>query len=945
MLAMALSMPPVAAPARPAWVAAPGALAARTSVRFTAALDLPTRPQRALLRVGAQRRYRLYLNGRPAAVGDRTWGDVFDVAPLLRAGPNRAEIRVDCEPVPAPANAWVIVQRDLPGPVDARVLEFETSGSRGGEWLYVECVDADGRASNYWCPETGRADLLLGSDGAARRHRIDLLAERRLPHGVGVACDLTRVVALRIRVDQKATGGHPAGAVRFAGVRLEGPGAPGTAVDLGGADGWRLVAGQGNIRGARVEPAPGGFAVRYDFGPAADARFALDLRALAGGREIGRLVSGAAWSTEAGAAVPVSRPPSDGSVMVEYSPIDVRDLADAGSRPVLLTVDLAFAGGADRVPAGRETPVTARLVAAEAGSARTLRLRVEDWSGALVADLEAPVRWRGPDGDAELRLPPLARGLYRLSARPAARARCAERYAALAVMGPGEARVSALFDTLRPFAAARPGLQGVDLFYADSPALLMGLRDLGVSFLQFHIEPAQLDNGELDEILAFCRATRTRFALNNESSNWGPGAPRADGANPFDAPGGCHRWDIEPAALRRAAATGLFEGVVYDEGEHMQLCRNYYSGLSEPVHRKPYLVETTGMSLPAAYAAFTEAAASVARRNREAGARMLVESVFPVLWHPLARAGVTLCPKLLKEDIHPVVLAMALGAANQYGADLWFSPDLWHTDQLPGHSAHEYGEALRLAHRAGVDNVYTEFVTCLTRYSGAQYEVTAYGATLRDHIRRWLPAHPRAYTFRDYAPEVVIVRFPDSDWGQASGSYWNTLYGAENLRSTPETREWLQVWSLLTGGASQPGAVNTNSGIYDRLSWQFTVPCASTAVYDHRVGRGLSASARLLFLCGIALTDETLVAARERVRAGAVCFAPARLCPSDVCASAAKLPIRVADGRGAWVVVAGFRREDLGPYARLIPAPGRAMRLRFDAKAPHTAAAPDGRER
>lgn len=56
---------------------------------------------------------------------------------------------------------------------------------------------------------------------------------------------------------------------------------------------------------------------------------------------------------------------------------------------------------------------------------------------------------------------------------------------------------------------------------------------------------------------------------------------------------------------------------------------------------------------------------------------------------------------------------------------------------------------------------------------------------------------------------------------------------------------------------------------------------------------------------------------------------PARLCPADVRQAAAKLPARLSDGKGAWIVVSGFRREDLGAMIDQVPSPGTTMRFRF----------------
>ena len=106
-------------------------------------------------------------------------------------------------------------------------------------------------------------------------------------------------------------------------------------------------------------------------------------------------------------------------------------------------------------------------------------------------------------------------------------------------------------------------------------------------------------------------------------------------------------------------------------------------------------------------------------------------------------------------------------------------------------------------------------------------------------------------------------------------------------------------------------------------------PSPPVAVYDDTVGDGPLATVDTLFVCGNAVSVETLAAVRRRVNAGATCFIAQRLGPADVRAQAKTLPARLPEGKGAWVVVSGFRPEDLGRYATLVPAAGTTMRLRF----------------
>lgn len=914
-----------AAPApEPRWVAPVRDLAWGDWAAFRCSLALGEAPDRALLRVAAAERYRLLINGTGIAVADTPWdAETYDVTRQLRAGENAVEVQVNGRLIPEPAmpnNCWIWLRHDLQEAGSFQRLSFRTSGARYNEWVYVEIVDAEGVCSGLYCLEKGRKDLVLGTSGEEVEHVIELAREPRLPyHGSG-DCDFTRIKSVRLRVDQKRTQEHRSGEVRFSDLKLQGE----TTLDITRPGAWRIEDGQGELRGSTLTASDGdaSLILRYDFTPRPHLGMALDLRAWREGRQIGRVVSG-----------PQLRE-GDGPVKVISSPLDNLSwipLALSGPEeevtPPRAVVSLVDLGGADRARAGEPLAGQVRLWAVAESPGGQASVVGEDWQGRQVFEATLVPEWAGGEGIARFEVPVLPRGLYRFASRfgeetPLARA------TAVALLGPEEERVSQVFDTLTPLPHGQ-GTNGIDLQYEDSPALMFALRDLGINFVDVHVGPGQIDSGQYDELLAFCKATGLRFAVNNESSNWGPSALDPQGRDRFAAEGGCHRWDLEGEVLERAAATGLFEGVVYDEGEHMQLCRNAYSDRTKVGPRAPYLVETTGMTLPEAYEAFLQAARKVREYNQQHGSRMMVESVFPALWHPLARAGVRLVPKLLKEDVHPVVLAMALGAAKQYDAELWFSPDFWCHGRFPGHPVPEYRAALRMAHAAGVDHVYTEYVTGLIRRRGATYDLSDYGLALREFIHEYLPARQRDYTYRDYEPEVAIVRFPDSDWGQASCYYWDMLYGAENLPPTEETGEWLRVWHLLTGGATHPEAVNTNSAVYPREAWRFAFPSPPVAVYDHLVGYEPLATVNTVFLCGVMVSDGALEAVSRRVREGATCFVSARLAPRAVVQRARRLPARLAEGRGQWVVVEGFDREGLGDQARLLPEPGEKMRLRF----------------
>lgn len=671
----------------------------------------------------------------------------------------------------------------------------------------------------------------------------------------------------------------------------------------------------------------------YDPNDASSNRVAFDFAAWdAKGDRIARRVSDATVDVDGGTSQTLH--PLEKNLWA-YQRLSLRGPDDQVSRPSRSEATVEFKDNSDRWAAGTSIAARVRISVLKKKNPARVSIVGENWMGKNVFDGEADIRWNGLDGEADLVIPPLPRGLYRFEAwlTDAEPPLALNRYTALAVLGPGEKRIRDIFDTLTPL-PKRPFLQGVDIEYSDSASFLMSLRDLGVNFVDYHVGPnwGHFDNGAFDDFLQFVSATGMRFTLNNEEANWGFTWIDKTGVNRFNTPDGCHRWDLGPDILDRAAATGLFEGVVYDEPEHMQLCRNFYANCPDVEARPPYFVETTGMTLPEAYEATFKAMTGIVEYNRKHGAATLAESVFPVMFHPMARAGFTLCPKLLKEGVHPVILAMALGAAKQYGTKLWFSPDFWLLGEYPGHTVEQYREALQLAHRAGVDCVYTEQLMVLAPSAGPQYEISEYGRSLRGFIDGLAGSDPRSYTHRDYTPEVAIVRFPDSDWGQASCGYWNTLYGAKNLQSTPETREWLQLWSLLTRGGTDPRAVNANSQVYKPEEWRFSIASPSVAIYDHLAGYDALSSANAIFLCGFAVSPETLAAVGRRVGEGATCFTTPRLAPEPIRRKAgAGLPARVEEGKGSWILVEGFTEAQVGPYLDRIPAPpdSSVMRLRF----------------
>jgi hypothetical protein len=312
----------------------------------------------------------------------------------------------------------------------------------------------------------------------------------------------------------------------------------------------------------------------------------------------------------------------------------------------------------------------------------------------------------------------------------------------------------------------------------------------------------------------------------------------------------------------------------------------------------------------------------------------------------------------------PVTVAIALGAAQQYQTKFWIDLEMWSQgsgDALPGHSPEEFRSNLLLAYWMGVDHIYIEGAgwnslpagtqglpwNLLSYHSEQVYRLTEFGKILRWFCQEYVPAHPRPYTFREVTPEIVIVRFPDTCWGQRySNSAWpDHLYGADNLHSDATTEAWLKIWNLLTHGSTGTDGISYEK---QRIALQlkpqnpdyspvpenvaihpFFTPLNNVVVYDHLVGASLLASARLIFLTGITVSPETFEAIARRVRAGATCVALRSPAGKMAMGNSASRTSISPSGNGKWIITDDFSDPAVHAHIQAFLGSPREIRYRF----------------
>jgi len=463
-------------------------------------------------------------------------------------------------------------------------------------------------------------------------------------------------------------------------------------------------------------------------------------------------------------------------------------------------------------------------------------------------------------------------------------------------------------------------------------AFLKAASDLGAGFIICQVAPKRVpieaksnddtwrweaSAKDFKELSLACRKYNMSYFINQECTNYSAEGEflDKDGNDILAHPDKTHRWDLTGELLDTAAENREFRGVLYDEPEHGQMRRTGNTnggGDSKSTGRvHPYFAATDGMTLVEAYEAVYMSAKAVALNYRNKGVIPMTEDVFPAMLFTFARAGFDVATKFMKEGIDSVFGAIAMGAARQYGREFCVTPDMWGLTGFPGHPPEEMRASMLYAYWLGATKLFVENIRGLmskkVEHGIITYETSPYGKVYQSLAKEYFPSHPRSYTFRDIRPEVAILRFDDSCWGQKESWLPDALYGAANLHTTPETAAWFQIWHLLTHGQAVDTGISFHNQGYKDKPHDFFCPLKGVVVYDHLAGAKELDSLKLVFLTGILISPETLMAVRVFVRKGGVCISLNSLVPSDLAGKSGE----VKDGAGHWLVVKDFRSDEV----------------------------------
>ncbi len=475
-----------------------------------------------------------------------------------------------------------------------------------------------------------------------------------------------------------------------------------------------------------------------------------------------------------------------------------------------------------------------------------------------------------------------------------------------------------------------------DAVLKDEPRFTLTIEDGCADYAVCHVDPQRFT---LAESLERAKKLAGRFAekgmdfiANFEFQNFDPVSEDKDGNKWANRPDGTHLLDIPREYIAALSSKNNLLGVMYDEFEHAIINRNLSIELDSKFRNKLSVFPLfNGKDALKQGELLTSQLVDYAKGLKEKGAKSIYgEHVFPVLFHKFANAGITPNFKSQKESHSTVQYAVAAGAAIQYGTELSNCVDCWYRLTNPGHSAEEMYNNLKFAYYAGVNRVYVESSSVMVN-DGA---LTSHGEKFREFCKEY-KGKEREYDVHDLTPEIGIIRYDDSFWGQSDPVMWKRmLFGNKKIKPDSRNREYIKALHIITHGES-----GINGLSWDRISpWSlrnhrsFTT-MNSTVVFDGDVDKKHLSSLKLCFLCGIHISRETLKAVEELVREnGLTVVTSKRFVPDSLACRVSGSYSEITDGKGKWIVVGGFRNCRMKKEVRPFLGNKNEIRLTFGDK-------------
>lgn len=447
---------------------------------------------------------------------------------------------------------------------------------------------------------------------------------------------------------------------------------------------------------------------------------------------------------------------------------------------------------------------------------------------------------------------------------------------------------------------------GYNTFWSrcGSPAFdFFAKREKGADFVFCHYELSEGTAGEqyasAEKMAEAFNLLGVDFVANIEQANFAFEIKTADGHSWTEHGDGTHRFEFTGEMIDALASQGNLIGVAYDELEHCIVNRNASLRLASrgktdvPV----FAVSETDDFLKQGELLSAQLSEYAKRTKNGHDIALSGEHVFPVLFHTFARNGITPNFKSQKESYSNVQFAVAAGAALQYNAELWNCVDLWYRVAFPGHGSGEMYHNLLFSYISGVNRLYVE-------HSGAFFEkedkLNDFGKAYMKFLDEY-KGRERPYDVSDYKPEIGIIRYDDTFWGQNGIMWKKMLFGNPKIKPDRRAREYTRAFHVITHGETCKNGIS-----WDRISpWSLKkhrsfASMNGAAVFDDRVEKKCLEGLSLCFLCGCYISPRTIEAVEGLVREnGLTVITSKRFLPERLRKSGKR---EIADGKGKWIV-------------------------------------------
>lgn len=463
-----------------------------------------------------------------------------------------------------------------------------------------------------------------------------------------------------------------------------------------------------------------------------------------------------------------------------------------------------------------------------------------------------------------------------------------------------------------------------------------GGKNLDYAVCHFEPQSSTVDKAceQANGVAEKFKSYKMDFIANFEFQNFFADTKCPDGYDWANRPDGTHLLNLPEKYVKALCKSGNLLSLMYDELEHCIIHTNKSIEMLYKFRKtvRAFPLCRTKDAVEQGDFLGSQLREYVQDLKAKGAPALCGEHAFPVLFHLFAENGITPNFKSQKESFSNIQYAIAAGAAIEYETELSNCVDLWFRMTCPGHSPEEMYHNLVFSYLAGVNRAYVESCHSFVEENNGVKQLNEYGRLFVKFCKEY-KNRERAYDIQSLSPEVAIIRYDDSFWGQSDPIMWRKwLFGNNKIKPTRKSKEYLRVFNILTHGETGKNGIS-----WSRISpWSLRkhrsfASLNNAVVFDGRVKKEKLESLKLCFLCGHGISKETLEAVASLVKEnGLVAVSSERFAPEHIKKQAKGSYCEINDGKGSWLVVKNFSSSRLKTRVKPYIGNKGEIRLKFE---------------